>query len=195
MQVVHNKDNGTFDCSCLYYHHYRLLCRHIFCVLKNQSIEEIPLQYIVKRWQKDLISSEMLKKRHWDGEGNERRDKLENDAQAAFDYCLGLVVNDMEKLEGFVSKMVELKSNLEANGCSVSRCNTEEMMESLLGVSKSDNIDVRNPKPIRNKGCGTGKRLKSGKEIAIEKIEKAKRKCRLCKEWGNHDSRNFPSKK
>ncbi|KAJ9556069.1 hypothetical protein OSB04_010683 [Centaurea solstitialis] len=62
-------------------------------------------------------------------------------------------LNDMEKLEDFVSKMEDLKSNL-------------EVMESLLGVSKFDNVDVRNPKAIR-KGCGTGKRLKSGKEIVL----------------------------
>ena len=105
----------------------------------------------MKRWQKDLISFEMLKKRHWDGERNERRDKLENDAQAAFDYCIGLVVNDMEKLEDFVSKMQELKSNLEATGCSVPRHNREEVMESLLGVSKPENVDVHTPKAIRNK--------------------------------------------
>ncbi|KAJ9540886.1 hypothetical protein OSB04_027392 [Centaurea solstitialis] len=72
----------------------------------NHSIEEIPLQYIEKRWQKNLISSEILKKHHWDREGN------------------GCLVNDMDKFEDFVSKMEDLKRNLEASGCRVPCRNT-----------------------------------------------------------------------
>ncbi|KAJ9549060.1 hypothetical protein OSB04_021603 [Centaurea solstitialis] len=161
---------------------------------KNLGIEEIPTKYIMKRWRKDLISSELLKKRHWDGEGNEHLKELENDAQFIFDDCLGIVVNDIKKFEAFVSKMKSLKTELEAAGCTVAQKGKEKIMESLLGVSKPDIVDVGNPKDINNKGSGTGKRLKSGKEKAIEKRQKVARLCRLCGEYAFHDSRNCPSR-
>ncbi|KAJ9537073.1 hypothetical protein OSB04_029806 [Centaurea solstitialis] len=195
MQVTHNKEHASFHCSCLFFHHYGLLCRHIFCVFKNLGIEEIPTKYIMKRWRKDLISSELLKKQHWDGEGNQHLKELENDAQSIFDDCLGIVVNDIKKFEAFVSKMKTLKTELEeAAGCTVAQKGKEKIMESLLGVSKPDIVAVGNPKDINNKGSGTGKRLKSGKEKAIEKRQKVARLCRLCGEYAFHDSRNCPSR-
>ncbi|KAJ9542468.1 hypothetical protein OSB04_028974 [Centaurea solstitialis] len=193
-KVTHNKEHASFHCSCLFFHHYGLLCQHIFCVFKNLGIEEIPTKYIMKRWRKGLISSELLKKRHWDGEGNEHLKELENDAQSIFDDCLGIVVNDIKKFETFVSKMKSLKTELEAAGCTVAQKGKEKIMESLLGVSKPDTIDVGNPKDINNKGSGTGKRLKSGKEKAIEKRQKVARLCRLCGEYAFQDSRNCPSR-
>ncbi|KAJ9537546.1 hypothetical protein OSB04_030279 [Centaurea solstitialis] len=84
--------------------------------------------------------------------------------------------------------MKSLKTELEAAGCTVAQKGKEKIMESLLGVSKPDIVDVGNPKDINNKGSGTGKRLKSGKEKAIEKSK------RLCGEYVFHDSRNCPSR-
>ncbi|KAJ9548026.1 hypothetical protein OSB04_020569 [Centaurea solstitialis] len=164
-KVTHNKEHASFHYSCLFFHHYGLLCRHIFCVFKNLGIEEIPTKYIMKRWRKDLISSELLKKRHWDGEANEHLKELENDAQSIFDDCLGIVVNDIKKFETFVSKMKSLKTELEAAGCTVAQKGKEKIMESLLGVSKPDTVDVGNPK------------------VGV-----------LCGEYAFHDSRNCPSR-
>ena len=72
--------------------------------------------------------------------------------------------------------------------------NKDAEFEKFLGVSKPDKIDVRAVGGIKNKGCGTGKRLESGSEKAI-KNARHKRKCKSCGQSTNHDSRNCPTKK
>ncbi|CAL5373417.1 unnamed protein product [Camellia sinensis] len=39
-------------CSCFNFEGY--LCRHALCVLTYNGVEEIPVQYILPRWRKDM---------------------------------------------------------------------------------------------------------------------------------------------
>ncbi|KAJ9547408.1 hypothetical protein OSB04_019951 [Centaurea solstitialis] len=64
------------------------------------------------------------------------------------DKCRPLIKATFELM---AHKMQELECNLGAIVCSVPRKNREEVMESLLGVSKPENIDAHNPKAIKNK--------------------------------------------
>ena len=56
------------------------------------------------------------------------------------------------------------------------------------------NLETLSPKGIRNKGSGTGNRLKSAAERAMSKGKKPKRRCRLCFQVSTHDSRNCPTR-
>ncbi|XP_024974727.1 protein FAR1-RELATED SEQUENCE 5-like [Cynara cardunculus var. scolymus] len=74
---------------------------------------------------------------------------------------------------------------------------TEETTSSIkefLGVSQPETVDVLPPTGIRNKGCGTGKRLISAAEKAIPNGKKQNKKCRLCGQMATHDSRNCPKR-
>ncbi|XP_074283170.1 uncharacterized protein LOC141607715 [Silene latifolia] len=67
----------------------------------------------------------------------------------------------------------------------------EQELEMLLGCSAKSNIIVLPPKIAKNKG--SGKRMKSNKDKAIEKASKPKRLCNNCKQMENHDKRNCPN--
>ena len=62
-------------------------------------------------------------------------------------------------------------------------------MEDFVGVKVPDQIVVQDPVKASNKG--SGKRLKGGKEKAIEKKKKTtQRLCKECNKLAFHDSRN-----
>lgn len=123
---------------------------------------------------------------------NQHSDKLINDIQYEFDQILSRIYGDDDKLALFLEKMCSIKDEVAPETFShIGVANKEAEFEKLLGVSKPKSIEVRAPEGIRNKGCGTGKRLIGGGEKAI----KNKRKCRGCGELTNHDSRNCPVRK
>ncbi|XP_074282992.1 uncharacterized protein LOC141607534 [Silene latifolia] len=62
-------------------------------------------------------------------------------------------------------------------------------IEDLLGITASNDIDLRPPNNAKNKG--SGKRLRSSKEKAKSKPEKRKRRCGNCKKWVNHNKENL----
>nr|KAJ0209323.1 hypothetical protein LSAT_V11C400182840 [Lactuca sativa] len=61
-KVTHSTKDGSFRCSCMHFEHVGILCRHIFCVFKFYGIEQIPKKYILKRWRRDVIPAELLKR-------------------------------------------------------------------------------------------------------------------------------------
>ena len=50
--VEMNKSNMFGRCSCKFYESYGIPCRHIIQVLRSEKQNEIPLVYIMKRWDK-----------------------------------------------------------------------------------------------------------------------------------------------
>ena len=50
--VEMNKSNMFGRCSCKFYESYGISCRHIIQVLRSEKQNEIPLVYIMKRWDK-----------------------------------------------------------------------------------------------------------------------------------------------
>ncbi|XP_074305786.1 uncharacterized protein LOC141641007 [Silene latifolia] len=70
-------------------------------------------------------------------------------------------------------------------------------IEALLGITTSNDIDLRPPNKAKNKG--SGKRLRSSKEKAKTKQQKRKRRCGNCKKWKRmsdvtDDSRRSPTR-
>ncbi|GAU29259.1 hypothetical protein TSUD_392090 [Trifolium subterraneum] len=66
-------------------------------------------------------------------------------------------------------------------------------METFIGCNVPKKIEVLPPEPSHTKGCG--KRMKAGKEKAMEQQQKVPRFCHACKQYATHDSRNCPTKK
>ncbi|XP_074291766.1 protein FAR1-RELATED SEQUENCE 5-like [Silene latifolia] len=91
----------------------------------------------------------------------------------------------VEHTEELASLLVEFRQKL----C-IEPLTKDQEMEMLLGCSSSSQVTIHPPEQARNKG--SGKRLKSAKQQAIEKAAKPKRLCAYCKERVTHDRRTCP---
>jgi len=65
-------------------------------------------------------------------------------------------------------------------------------LESYIECVFQDEVDIHPPKPSSTKGGG--KRIKGGKEVAMEQQQKKPRFCKACGKYKYHDSRNCPGK-
>ncbi|KAJ9535084.1 hypothetical protein OSB04_un001840 [Centaurea solstitialis] len=191
-KVVLFEADGSFACSCQHFEYFGTLCSHIFSVLFNTDVEEIPIRYISKRWTKGVIPSDILRARRLYSGNNEKTDKLINDIQFQFDSILSRIFCNDEKLELVLQKVRSIKDEVAPDIPSDTVGNNKDAeFETMLGVPKATTIDIRASEGIRNKGCGRGKRLIGGGERVVRNAH-AKRKCRGCKELTNHDIRNCP---
>ncbi|GJV67951.1 FAR1-related sequence 5-like protein [Tanacetum coccineum] len=134
VKVLINELDGSITCSCNHFGRHGYLCRHVFCILHINSIDTIPERYISKRWRKDVIPRHLLEKRHRYGPCIEETDQLASDIHTTIEYCVNRLRNDTEKLTEFLTKK-------------------------MLGVTTPNEVVVKVPKGLRNKGCGTGDSL------------------------------------
>ena len=58
--VLYNASDLEVLCVCGLFNFRGYLCRHILCVLNQSGMEEIPSQYILSRWRKDVKRSYVL---------------------------------------------------------------------------------------------------------------------------------------
>ncbi|KVH87882.1 hypothetical protein Ccrd_024804 [Cynara cardunculus var. scolymus] len=157
--VAQSHSDDSIYCDCRHFKYYGTLCRHVFTVLFNLDFDEIPQQYILRRWMRGHSCDE-------------------------------------EKLTAFLDNIRSWKSNL-LSGVSekLDFTNKDDVLQSLVGVPRPEKIDILPPQGIRNKGCGTSKRLIGAGERAMTKSKRPKRLCRGCKELVHHDIRNCPVRK
>lgn len=194
-KVVWNQLDSTFECECNHFVQHGFLCRHVFKVLMNENINEIPEKYICRRWRRDLISFNLRQISWRQGDPNGELARISYDAQASLDYILMSLRNDKKKLKEFADKIHSMKAEIDVNipyKSSLEKKN--DSIRNLIGVNQPERIDIQPPSGIRNKGCGTGKRLIGAGEKAAKKNQKTKRLCRNYQKIGYHDSRNCPLK-
>ncbi|KAK9280813.1 hypothetical protein L1049_003702 [Liquidambar formosana] len=53
-EVTYDKAGVEIRCICSCFNFKGYLCRHALCILNYSGVEEIPYQYILSRWRKDL---------------------------------------------------------------------------------------------------------------------------------------------
>ncbi|GAY67801.1 hypothetical protein CUMW_259400, partial [Citrus unshiu] len=58
--TLYNASNLEVLCVCGLFNFRGYLCRHILCVLNQSGVQEIPSQYILSRWRKDVKRSYVL---------------------------------------------------------------------------------------------------------------------------------------
>ncbi|KAH6800700.1 hypothetical protein C2S52_001164 [Perilla frutescens var. hirtella] len=56
-EVIYNTSDGEVLCSCALFNFRGYLCRHALCVINQIGSDEIPPQYILARWRKDINRS------------------------------------------------------------------------------------------------------------------------------------------
>ncbi|XP_024978997.1 protein FAR1-RELATED SEQUENCE 5-like [Cynara cardunculus var. scolymus] len=193
--VIKNKKENSYDCSCNFFVRNGILCRHALKVMLNDEVDRIPDKYILRRWRRDLVPVEWLPARFRYGEVDAEKERLMSLAYSYFERILGRVRNEKDILSRFVDQLEQWDSKVDIE--LPLQSHTEETTSSIkefLGVSQPETVDVLPPMGIRNKGCGTGKRLISAAEKGISNGKKQKRKCQLCGQMATHDSRNCPKR-
>ncbi|GKE82508.1 hypothetical protein Tco_1552508, partial [Tanacetum coccineum] len=107
------------------------------------------------------------------------------------------LVNDVSKLSDFWNKQKELMEQVFDDMPYQPPMKNKQVIETILGVTQPEEIEIGNPNISSNKGgVGGKKRLISLKDKEIAKSQKTNlRRCNYCEEYVNHDSRNCPVKK
>nr|GMD89662.1 protein FAR1-RELATED SEQUENCE 5-like [Ipomoea batatas] len=94
-----------------------------------------------------------------------------------------------------VQVLHELREEFSSSGTSTSNNNVRGNMgtvEAFCGVKRPVSIRIQAPAQAKNKG--SGKRIKSKRELAIVASQLGRRKCHRCDQRNGHDARNCPLK-
>ncbi|KVI07967.1 Zinc finger, PMZ-type, partial [Cynara cardunculus var. scolymus] len=111
-KVAQSHSDDSIYCDCRHFEYYGTLCRHVFTVLFNLDFDEIPQQYILKRWMRGVIPVDVLRSRHISIGSDSRVDKLSNDVYLEVGQCLMNFKSDEDKITAFLDNIRSWKSNM-----------------------------------------------------------------------------------
>nr|XP_043639392.1 protein FAR1-RELATED SEQUENCE 5-like [Erigeron canadensis] len=190
-QVTSNSEDKVVTCSCKKFERCGLFCKHIYYVLRLCGVEEIPNEYITKRWTKCVVPRRRISKLNLlPNQKNELKPIL-LDIFRNVDACVNRYLADPAKLAQFRDTLEELKKKADVDMGSKPPMGSKEFMAAMTGLPQPSSNEVTNPRNIRNKGCGTKRRLKSDREEAILK-ENNWRNCAYRKSLQQHDIQTCP---
>ncbi|XP_058769118.1 protein FAR1-RELATED SEQUENCE 5-like [Vicia villosa] len=95
--------------------------------------------------------------------------------------CIDCGVENINQKDGV--DVLHIVDNSETNG---------KVSESFIGFDIPKEVKIHPPQISKTKG--SGKRIKGGKEKAIEQQQKRSRLCKACGQYAYHDTRNCPTK-
>ncbi|KAL6209159.1 hypothetical protein ACLB2K_020102 [Fragaria x ananassa] len=176
-QIIHDKVSGFAKCSCGGVEVEGIACRHIIFFLRSINIVHLPNEYILDRWTKNAKVG-----RVWDNDGIEVRDVGDKSLMMRYIQLsqLSQVVLDEASLSEESTKYL-------TDGLHSLRLGIKELLTSL-GVEEVPVTKKRIPQqilieePSQSKAKGSGKRLKSSKEIAMSK----QKNCGKCGRTGHN---------
>ncbi|XP_019157553.1 PREDICTED: protein FAR1-RELATED SEQUENCE 5-like [Ipomoea nil] len=189
--VVHNVNDHEAKCSCKMFEMVGQLYIHIFVVFRD--LEKIPLKYVVNRWTKDAslkASFEIDGVIYDQNRPKDEKKMLLNKLWYDVHCCIDLAGSNMEQLDAF-SQVINEQKQLQMSGKEKlsPQHSRKTVIESFCGSIEISEINILPPKHAKNKG--SGKRIKSSNELAMEK-EKSRR-CNFCGVRGDqHDTRTCP---
>ncbi|KAL4572068.1 hypothetical protein LXL04_018837 [Taraxacum kok-saghyz] len=158
------------------------------------GIDEFPNKYVLTRWLKDVATQtnpDIRANRNKILGGGDELNSMVRDIYGIVDSCLDRLVTNMEDLSLYKDKQQQLKIDVEKNTSVMPPMSNREVIASYYGVTSNEEITLKTPKGIRNKGCGPYKKRMIGeKEKAIEKTKKS-RTCSLCR-LPSHNARSCP---
>ncbi|GKV12513.1 hypothetical protein SLEP1_g23644 [Rubroshorea leprosula] len=130
--VCFNEIEGESKCSCCLFEFKGILCRHLMKVLIEKNVKEVPCQYILDRWRKDIKHRYTLIKNCYDDfQSNEQ--KLRYDKLCSHFYRVAEIgAISTENYDFFVRTI-------------------DEAMDKLMNqsVSKSINLNHANMEPMQ----------------------------------------------
>ena len=207
LQVALDTLDGTINCSCGHYNRHGYLCRHVFCVFGIRGTENIPQNYISPRWRKNVLPAHLREKRHRYGPCIEETEILASKLTSTLEECIELIRNDPEKLSSLLTKIQDLKKEIEADiPPQAEPQNKDALYEDLLGVKSPPVIEIENPTICNTKGNRKGSarivsESEKGKNKTKARINRKvpfkQRTCSNCGEQGHNKRgcKNPPIKK
>ncbi|KAK9080122.1 hypothetical protein SSX86_001797 [Deinandra increscens subsp. villosa] len=186
-----NNIEDSYECPFLGFTRNSYLCRHIFLVFRVNAVKEIPGRYIKNRWRRHILPPRLYDIPSRLSVENNDLAIMRSEVMECVSVCIDRLSDNLEGLQLFAADINELKNGVVAKYPVKSAANKRAgIMEELIGKVDDVLLGLIPPQGIRNKGCGTNKRLVGPGEKAVEKSKKAPRLCRNCNTWGHHDSRN-----
>ncbi|XP_022001329.1 uncharacterized protein LOC110898798 [Helianthus annuus] len=202
VQVKVDPVEDTTTCSCNLWCRIGYLCRHIFCVFRQTKVDEIPINYVVSRWGRHVLPKLVFRVEFRCGVDLSPVSLTRNNLVDCFSEALQAVVGDRAAMEDFIEKIKGWTKELTdaRRGKRIVEATETQVMADMLGVVVEDEsstpISCSNPQGVRNKGCGTNKRMIEPGERAVQNHQKPQRLCITCNRFvTGHDSRNCPKKR
>ncbi|XP_020249919.1 protein FAR1-RELATED SEQUENCE 3-like [Asparagus officinalis] len=178
--IIYCEITKMVRCSCLMFEFKGILCRHILAYLKITNHSELPEQYILRRWYRNVRKRVVLR------DGNIIGDNATINFASRFSE-LNCLANEMVE-EGLSSNdayelMREMMMDAINKVQRLKLINDEEIGQDVerhyMNVECSQDI-VHEPSQARTKERPKGKRLKPSREIC----KCRPRKCKLCGKRG-----------
>ncbi|XP_021980663.2 protein FAR1-RELATED SEQUENCE 5-like [Helianthus annuus] len=182
VQYSKEEDGLSISCSCKRFEQFGILCRHIFYVLRYEDISEFPRRYVHRRWMRDVVSvGSNHSNIRFDGIcRNSEIDKVYREIVVANEYVVNRLVGDLDELCRYRDHIKSYIDKADEVMVAVPPPSRKERFADIGGnIEKSDSM-IRVPIKVRTKGCGVQKRIKSNREIAIQKSSKIQKSCRVC---------------
>ncbi|XP_024996779.1 protein FAR1-RELATED SEQUENCE 5-like [Cynara cardunculus var. scolymus] len=160
-QVCRNYSTNTVECDCNLFTRNRYLCRHAFKVLINDEVECILEKYILRRWKRQLVPVQIQSARVRYGEVDAEKDKCILDVYSKVDDIVNITHNDKSILARLGCNLDIFMGDIEKEVSYEDPSQQKlDAIRDHLDVSITDEVDILPPSGIRNKGCGTGNRLR-----------------------------------
>ncbi|XP_057793198.1 protein FAR1-RELATED SEQUENCE 5-like [Salvia miltiorrhiza] len=177
--VRHVKSQEYISCNCNHFITKGQICKHMFVVLKNLSMDTIPEKYLVKRWCKFSIMCP------GEAEFIQPNGVPESSSKVEFRYfkviseAIGFVRGNSELCEQLFSNLCEVKDKFQKLGSTgKSQTTKDRLFLEFYGSAPTDTPSVLPPLISKTKGSGAGGRRKSEQEKAMLLAQKPLRLCR-----------------
>ncbi|XP_074340775.1 protein FAR1-RELATED SEQUENCE 6-like [Apium graveolens] len=182
------------QCNCKFFFQRGYLCKHAFAALHQCGVKQIPREFVKPRWTKNA-----LKRHSFLGSSQvdalfEKRDKKKlKRTRAWFEFhnCMNHAEEDEEKLDSVITGLQTIASSITKDSDNNMDQGNAERVDKFIGPIPDTEISVQIPHVSRNKGSGS--RIKSSREIAIEAGKR--RTCSRCKLAAGHNARSCPLNK
>ncbi|XP_074288353.1 protein FAR1-RELATED SEQUENCE 5-like [Silene latifolia] len=187
---------NKFSCSCKMFERIGLLCKHVLSVLKDRGFDDIPREYLLDRWSKyatcrpifNVVGTTLLA----DCMSIENHQSKISELWSEVFTSVSLVEDNEELGDELLELLRSFNEKLMISVKRGKSKNKKPEIEMLIGSKIPTEASVLPPEKCKNKG--SGRRITSNKEKAVQENAKPLRKCRACGEMTHHDSRNCPSR-
>ncbi|XP_024969633.1 uncharacterized protein LOC112508996 [Cynara cardunculus var. scolymus] len=159
-QVCRNYSTNTVECDCNLFTHNGYLCRQAFKVLINDEVESILEKYVLRRWKQQLVPVQIQSARVRYGELDAEKEECIIDVYSKVDDIVSITRNNKSILARLGRNLDKFMGDIEKEVTYEDPSHKKlDAIRDHLGVSIPDEVDILPPSGIRNKGCGTGKRM------------------------------------
>nr|KAJ0190838.1 hypothetical protein LSAT_V11C800409210 [Lactuca sativa] len=180
-------DEKEVSYTCGHFNRFGMLYRHAFRVLMEKKFNEILEQYILRRWTKDVISSNYQLSRDCFDKEDEEVTKLVNEVFFNVETALDIVRDDKQKLACLDENTQLLLNEVKSNSSSEKSITNSDVLEKLYNVTIQEEAEIFVLDVQHNKGSRK-KRLIGEVKKSVMKAQTKTRKCSVCGKREPHDS-------